>query len=285
MSATTTATDSEIRQRKPAEGRYGGYHDPVREPSALMRRLVAENCAMNAGAAAVLLQIANRGVGQGVWAHSSFRQRPVERARRSLFYIYVMAFGTAAERRVVGDATHRAHARLWVAATMYWSVVLGYEEVYGPLAAADADAAYEEFSVYATGLRVPPEMWPADRAAFRRYWDETLRGLEVTDEARQVARDVMYPQKNVPWGLWVYAHLSGPWTRTTTTELLPERIRNELGFPSTVYSRNMYWLTRAYNKTVYPMMPEAVRHFLKNYHMEDFRKRVASQQGKTVFKL
>ncbi|KAI0470093.1 hypothetical protein GGR56DRAFT_661016 [Xylariaceae sp. FL0804] len=301
--ATTTSTatieEADARQRRPGQGRYGRYYDPVSEPDVGMRRIVAENCAMNAGAAAVLLQIASRGVGQGVSDHSSFTKRPVERARRSMFYIYVMAFGTPEERRVVSDATHRAHSRvkgadydandvdlqLWVAATMYWSLVLGYEEVYGPLDDDAADRVYREFSVYATGLRVPPEKWPKDRRAFGEYWDEALAGLEITDEARAVARDVLYPKKNVPWGIWIYAHLTGPFTRVATTELLPERARNEFGIPSTFYTRNLYWLMSAYNRTVYPMLPDSVRHFLKNHQMQDFRRRVAMQEGKSIIKL
>ncbi|KAI1341458.1 hypothetical protein F5Y15DRAFT_431204 [Xylariaceae sp. FL0016] len=299
MSSTETKTESELRLRGPQEGRYGRYHDPVREPAA-MRRIVAENCAMNPGAAAVLLQIASKGVGQGVADHSSFTKRPVERARRSMFYIYVMTFGTPEERRVVTDATHRAHSavhkagaydandvelQLWVAATMYWSLVLGYEEVYGKLDDDVADQVYEEFSVMATGLRVPPDKWPKDRNAFQAYWDDTLAKLEITEDAKKVALDVLYPKKNLPWGLWLYAYISGPFTRTTTTELLPERPRNEFGFPSTLYTQYLYWFMSMYNRTVYPALPDSVRHFLKNHYMADFRKRVESQRGKPIIKL
>ena len=270
------------------QGRYGQYHDPVLEADA-MRKVVAEGCAMVPGKAAVMLQIAAKGVGKGVSDHSSFTKRPVERARRSLVYIYVMTFGSLAERRRVTDATHRAHMRvkgpdydandvhlqLWVAATIYWSLVAGYEDMYGPLDDDFADRVYKEFSVMATGLRVPPDMWPKDRDAFRVYWDRTVNELEVTDEARAVAQDVMYPGQNLPWGWWILSKVMGPSQRFTTIELLPERIRNELGFPSTFYTRNMYWLKSSVDRVMYPWLPESVRHLTKNHYMADFRDRIA----------
>lgn len=289
MSSTAIETTTPATEGIKSRGRYGPYNDPLEEANA-MRTIVAEGCAMNPGKAAVMLQIAAKGVGKGVSDHSSFTKRPVERARRSLVYIYAMTFGTPEERRKVTDATHRAHMRvkgadydandvhlqLWVAATIYWSMVVGYENVYGKLEDKMADQVYREFSVMATGLRVPPEMWPKDRQEFQVYWDRTINELEITDEARAVAVDVMYPGQNLPWGVWILSKLMGPSQRFTTIELLPERVRNELGFPSTFYTRNMFWLKSTVDWYTYPWMPEAVRHFSKNHFMNDFRHRLAT---------
>ena len=41
----------------------------------------------------------------------------------------------------------------------------------------------------ATTLQVPPEMWPADRAAFDRYWQESLAKVHIDD----AVRDYLYP--------------------------------------------------------------------------------------------
>ncbi|KAH6685942.1 hypothetical protein F5X68DRAFT_232917 [Plectosphaerella plurivora] len=248
---------------------------------------------MSGGPAAVLLQIANPKVGLAVSEHSSFTKRPVQRARRTLFYLYVMAFGTPEERRYITDATHAAHAhvrdpggayeaddpelQLWVSATIYWSLITSYEEVYGPLDATTADQAYREFSVYATALRVPPDMWPIDRVAFKKYWDTAIAGLEITEAAKAVGHDVLYPGNNLPWAAWVYTRLTGHFSRITTTQFLPESIRNEFGIPSTVYTSIMYWLMRLHSKAVYPMLPQAVRHFGKDYHMRDLRRRIRTR--------
>ncbi|KAJ5937917.1 hypothetical protein N7454_004259 [Penicillium verhagenii] len=287
IQSRTTANSTPIER-----GRYGQYYSPVMEADA-MRVIVTEQCAMNPAKAAVLLQIAAKGVGKGVSDHSSFTKRPIERARRSLVYIYGMSFGTTAERRRITDATHRAHMRvkgadydaddvdlqLWVAATIYWSMVYGYEEIYGPLGEDFADQVYKEFSVMATGLRVPPDKWPKDRTEFKEYWDRTIDELEVTDEARAVAKDVMYPGENLTLGVWILAKLLGPMQRVATVEYLPERIRNKLGFPSTPYTRVMYWLKSSVDRAVYPWMPQFVRHFSKNYYMADFRARLARGAG------
>jgi uncharacterized protein (DUF2236 family) len=273
------------------EGKYGRYYEPVMPQSAAIQTIVAEACALGPGAAAVLLQIAAKGVGLGVAAHSSFTIRPVERARRSIVYIFAMVFGTEAEKRVVTDATHRAHSRvkgpgydandvdlqLWVAATTYWSLLTGYEEVYGKLDNQVADQVYMEFSVMATGLRVPPEKWPTDQQAFQEYWDKTVLELEITDEARAVAMQVLYPTSHLKnWGLKLFSMLTGPSKRVTTIELLPERVRNELGIPSTLYTRSLYNFLKATNKLIYPLLPGVVRHAPKNYYMKDFRRRVAT---------
>lgn len=272
------------------KGVWGPYHSPLAEPGPTMRTILSENITMAGGAAAVLLQIANKKVGLAVSDHSSFTKHPVRRARRTLFYLYVMAFGTLEERRKITDATHAAHSRikdpdgayeaddpelqLWVAATIYWSLIVSYEEVFGRLDDETADQAYKEFSVYATGLRVPAEMWPKDRAAFQEYFDKTIASLEVSEEAKAVGHDVLYPDSNLPWGVWLYTRLTGHFTRVTTTEMLPESLRNDFGIPSTVYTRFMYWLMSIHGRIVYPLLPETVRHFGKDYNMKDLRRRL-----------
>ncbi|KAJ5279532.1 hypothetical protein N7478_004904 [Penicillium angulare] len=288
MSSTAVETKTTTNNTTTKRGRYGLYNTPLLESNA-MRKIVAEQCSMNPGKAAVLLQISAKGIGKGVSDHSSFTKRPIERARRSLVYIYGMSFGTESERQRITDATHRAHMRvkgtdydaddiqlqLWVAATIYWSMVLGYEEIYGAMEDEFADQVYKEFSVMATGLRVEAGLWPADRESFAIYWEKMIAELEVTDEARAVARDVMYSGVNMPWGFWILAKLLGPMQRIATVEYLPERIRDQLGFPSTVYTRTMYWVKVGVDRVVYPLLPEGVRHFSKIYHMADFRDRLA----------
>lgn len=305
MTSTTTETSvlrtraalksfresKENRSREPTtlEGKYGRYFSPVEEPDE-MKKIVSESVALELGLAAVLLQIAHPVVGRGVARHSSFTYRQIERARRSIVYIYAMTFGTPEEKRLITDATHRAHshvkgenydandveAQLWVAATMYWSMVEGYEMVFGRLDEERADRVYNEFSVMATALRVPPDRWPKNREAFKLYWDDMISRLEVTDEAKGVAKDVL-AQKGLPFGVtWLYATIKGPFTRVLTTEMLPERIRNEFELPSTPYTRQMFRLITSTNAIVIPYLPVSLREFPKNFYMADFRKRVAT---------
>jgi uncharacterized protein (DUF2236 family) len=271
------------------EGKYGRYFSPVEEPFE-MKRIVSESATLELGLAAVLLQIAHAPVGKGVSAHSSFTYRRIERARRSIVYIYAMTFGTPEEKRIITDATHRAHshvkgkdydandvdAQLWVAATMYWSMIESYEMVFGKLDEERADRVYKEFSVMATALRVPPEKWPSDRDAFNVYWDDMIANLEVTDEAKAIAQD-LFNQTGLPYGLtWLYATIKGPFTSVLTIEMLPERIRNEFGIPSTLYTRQAFKVITATNALVIPYLPASIREFPKNYYMADMRKRIAA---------
>jgi uncharacterized protein (DUF2236 family) len=290
MGSYTTAT--EVTTTSPIlEGKYGRYYDPIEEASE-MKAIVGENISMEGGVAAVLLQIAHAPVGIAVAKHSDFTYRRIERARRSIVYIYCMTFGTTAERRLITDATHKAHshvkgknydandvqAQLWVAATIYWSLVESYENVFGKLEEERADRVYKEFSVMATALRVPPELWPSDRAAFKIYWDDMLDKLVVTDEAKGVAKDVIDPNSSqgIPWGTWLYFTFKRPVSRFVTTEMLPERIRNEFDLPSTAYTRTMFKLYNNLNATIVPYLPMALRYYTKEYFMADFRKRVAT---------
>lgn len=270
------------------EGKYGPYFSPVEEPYE-MRKIVSESISLEGGVAAVLLQIAHPQVAKGVAAHSSFTYRRIERARRSVVYIYCMTFGTPEEKRIITDATHRAHAQvrgkgydandvdaqLWVAATIYWSMVQSYELIFGRLDEERAERVYREFSVMATALRVPPEKWPKDRQAFKAYWDEAVNNLVITEEAKSVAKDVL-DQTGLPWGFtWLYATVKGPFSRVITTEMLPEDVRNEFGIPSTPYTRQMFRLITGFNAAVVPYLPVSMREFPKNYYMKDLRRRNA----------
>lgn len=230
------------------------------QPAAI-QKIVAEACTLGRGAAAVLLQIASKGVGLGVAAHSRLTIQPVERARRSIIYIFTMASGTQVERRIVTDATHHAHSReegpgydvndvdlrLWVAATIYWSLLTGYEEFLGKLDIQMADQVYKEFSIMVTGLRVTPtphsphspQKMVSRLVGFPGILGQNNLELEITDEARAVVMQVLFPTSRLKtWGLTVFSTLTGPSKRVTTIELLPKRIRDEHGIPSTLYTRS-----------------------------------------------
>lgn len=60
-------------------GKYGEYFDPLLPASKEMRDIVGDGISMAGGVAAVLLQIAQPSVGAGVYEHSSFTVRPLER--------------------------------------------------------------------------------------------------------------------------------------------------------------------------------------------------------------
>ena len=111
QASKTPQTSNSKASTTSTEGNYGPYFSLVEEPYE-MRKIVAESASLAGGVAAVLLQIAHPAGVAGVAAHSSFTYRRIERARRSVVYIYCMTFGTSEEKRQITDATHRAHAQV-----------------------------------------------------------------------------------------------------------------------------------------------------------------------------
>lgn len=181
-----------------------------------IQKIVREGILLSTGGVAILLQVANPGVGQGVNENSNFAYRPADRLRTTMTYVYCMAFGTPNEKRAIIEMVHRAHQtvkgpgytaddphlQLWVAATLYSAGVDIYEKILGKLDNFTAEKVYEEYSVMALSLRVPAEMWPKDRKAFWEYWDEKIATLEINPHAKNVANDLLYNKAGPFWMRW-----------------------------------------------------------------------------------
>ncbi|MGN6502612.1 MAG: oxygenase MpaB family protein, partial [Pseudolysinimonas sp.] len=117
--------------------------------------------------------------------------------------------------------------QLWVAATLYRVGVQVHELLRGPLDDDLADELYAASAHLGTALQLPAAHWPADRTAFERYWADAVQTLQVGDDARAVARDLLHP-RHVP--AWVRAAM--PLGRTLTAGLLPASVREGYGLPA-----------------------------------------------------
>ncbi|KAL2861203.1 oxygenase MpaB family protein [Aspergillus lucknowensis] len=249
-----------------------------------IQKVVSEAIILGGGAAAILLQVAHPGVAKGVNYHSSFAQRPVDRLRTTMTYVYSMLFGTPREKKKIIELVHQAHAsiqgpdyaaddpsaQLWVAATLYAVAIDLYEQIFGVMDEDKAEAVYREYVVLGASLRVPLEMWPRTRAAFWVYWDEQLASFEVCDEAKSVAHDLLYNPK-----LPVYFKVMMPTLRLVTAELLPPRLREAYGLKTSKSRKRLYRSTMLVTKATYPFFPKAIRTFPVKYYMKDMRKRMA----------
>ncbi len=234
------------------------------------------------GARAILLQLAHPSVGAGVARHSDFANDPVKRLRNTLTYLYVVAYGTDAERDAVRRLVDRAHgpvrgdgysafdpdAQLWVAATLYDSGLDVYERVLGPLPADEAEELYRDFAALGTTLQVPEGVWPADRAAFRAYWG--AMPLTVTDEARRVSRDLLFPNRPA----WV--RMLMPPVRLVTAGLLSPELRRAYGVRWTPQQERRFERLLAVVRWLYPRLPRVLRTWPTRHYLGRFRKHLAN---------
>jgi uncharacterized protein (DUF2236 family) len=199
--------------------------------SPAFERYARDSTLVLGGAAAILLQVADPVVARGVARHSAFADDPMRRLRHTLGYVYAISLGSPAQVRRVAGFVDRAHAgvpgatdpdrQLWVAATLYRVGVDVHEMLRGRIDETLADEIYDASALLGTALQLPADRWPADRAAFDRYWRDAVAALRVGDDARQVARDLLHPRR-VP--LWVRAGM--PLGRILTAGLLPASLRD-----------------------------------------------------------
>lgn len=162
---------------------------------------------MVGAAANVVMQLGAPGVGYGV-AESrvdsgNVMLHPWKRLRTTLTYLVVAMFGSAEDRRIYREAVDSVHRfvrsdeqspvkynafdpalQLWVAACLYVGVRDMRLVYLGPMSDDDADALYRHSARLGTTLQVPPEAWPADRAAFEEYWQAGLASLTYDETVR-----------------------------------------------------------------------------------------------------
>ncbi|WP_207005621.1 oxygenase MpaB family protein [Trinickia mobilis] len=234
--------------------------------------------------AAVVLQLAHPGVGQGVVEHSDTLRRPVDRLRTTMTFIYAVTLGTADERQYVARYVDQAHGPVrsasysafdpdlqrWVAATLFKGALTLHEMFEGPLAPPDRDALCREAAVYGTTLQMPAELWPGDLAAFDAYWTRSLAGFTVNEDVRRYVHALLGAE-GAPW--WIRVLM--PLQRFATRGLLPDEIRRAFALSWTTQDeRRWAWFVR-YAPRLYRCVPGVLRRLPAAWVMRGFRRRMA----------
>lgn len=253
--------------------------------------------ALLAGPANVIMQLARPGVGYGVMESRVESGRvdlhPIKRARTTFTYLAVATAGSDAQKEAFRRAVNRAHAQvystpdspvsynafdvdlqLWVGACLYKGGVDIYRMFIGELDGENADRHYREGMALATTLQVPPERWPADRAAFDRYWQESLAQVRIDD----AVRDYLYPIAasrirgvRLPRRL---QRLSDGIALLITTGFLPQRFRDEMRLPWDATKQRRFDRLIAVLATVNRCLPRFVRRFPFNVLLWDVDRRI-----------
>jgi uncharacterized protein (DUF2236 family) len=283
--AVADPPDQRLVRRRGARVRQAGIND------GLM------GVALLAGPANVIMQLARPGVGYGVLESRVESGRvdlhPIKRARTTFTYLAVATAGSDAQKAAFRKAVNRAHAevystpespveynafdpdlQLWVAACLYKGAVDVHRIFVGEMDEADADHHYREGMTLGTTLQVAPEMWPADRAAFDRYWQESLDKVHISD----AVRDYLYPiaaarmrGMTLPRAL---RRLPESLALLITTGFLPQRFRDEMRLPWDAAGQRRFDRLMAVLRVANNLMPRFVRRFPFNVLLWDLDRRI-----------
>ncbi|MGN7797986.1 oxygenase MpaB family protein [Leifsonia sp. 22587] len=236
------------------------------------RDIAAEAITLAGGGRALLLQIAHPAVGRGVVEHSDFATRLMDRFDATILYLTASMFGSPEEVGAMRRAVNRAHApvrggegttpynafdpelQVWVAATLYQTMMDLHGRVFGELNADQADSVYEDFVHALSNLQLSPEHWPASRRDFDRYWDDMLPTLSVDEEVLTVSRQILYP-RGVPWGM----RPALPLLRLLTAGLLPPEVRAEFRLDWSEGRRRRFDRLLRFTAVLYPRLPSRLR--------------------------
>ena len=253
--------------------------------------------ALLAGPANVIMQLAMPGVGYGVLESrvesGRVDRHPIKRARTTFTYLAVATNGSDAQKAAFRKAVNGAHAQvystdespvkynafdkdlqMWVAACLYKGAVDVYRTFIGEMDDETADRHYAEGMSLGTTLQVPAAMWPADRAAFDRYWQESLDLVHIDD----TVRDYLFP---IAASRVRGVKLPGPLQRWSdgsalliTTGFLPQRFRDEMRLPWDAKRQRRFDRLMGVLRTVNHLMPRFVRQFPFNVLLRDLDRRI-----------
>jgi uncharacterized protein (DUF2236 family) len=261
-------------------------------PGSVVWRIARERVLLAGGGAAVLLQVAHPLVAAGVAGHSDFRTDPFARLRATLEPMLEIAFGDrrqaeaaagrvgAVHDHVAGDLSAPAgrfdagtpyRARdpelaVWVHATLVATALDSYERFIRPLPEGVRARYYEETKSQAELFGAAGEVMPASYPDFRRYYDDMLASLPVTDTARGIAHDVLHPV------VGPMVRPGNAMLRAVTAGLLNPRMREQFGLPWGAIERAGFAVSTIALRGAIRAMPPTSR-FWPHYHVAEARMR------------
>jgi uncharacterized protein (DUF2236 family) len=220
-------------------------------------------------------------------------RHPIKRTHTTLTYLAVATRGSYQQKAAFRRAVDGVHAQvystedspvqynafdkdlqLWVGACLYKGGVDIYRTFIGEMDDETADRHYADGMHLATTLQVPEAMWPADRAAFEKYWQESLEKVHIDDAVREFlhpianARVIRLPLPEL---------LKRPidfFALLITTGFLPQRFRDEMRLPWDAKRQKQFDLLICALRTVNNLLPPPIRRFPFNVLLHDLDWRI-----------
>lgn len=252
-------------------------------PGSVTWRLAREPFLLVGGGRALLMQVANPLVAQGVVDHSGYQHDPFGRLVRTVRWLVAVTFGTKAEARTASRTVMRAHAAVrgnlaesnaappempggtpysasdpglsrWVLATIVESMLATYTAMVGALPPGDADAFVREWRAVAPLVGVPLTHTWDDARDLRSYVDAEMARLHPVAASRDAARVVLRPP--------LPRRALRPATALTaflTAGLLPQRLRAAYGIRWTPAHSAAHTATCAAMRQVHRVLPRRLR--------------------------
>jgi uncharacterized protein (DUF2236 family) len=255
-------------------------------------RDLIDGAALLASTANVVMQLAQPPVGYAVLESrvesGQVMRHPVRRIRSTVTYLSVAFLGADEERRSCRRQVNHSHAmvrsgpdspvrydafdprlQLWVAACLYRGTLDVHTWLHGPVDEATADAIYRACRQLGTTLQVPEQMWPADRAAFERYWASALAGVRIDPPVRDYL-DRLIGLDYLPWPVAV---AFGPVNRFLTAGFLPPPFREQMRLDWTERDQRAFALLTGAVAAANRLLPGPVTRFPFNACLADLRLR------------
>lgn len=253
--------------------------------------------ALLAGPANVIMQLARPGVGYGVLESRVESGRvdlhPIKRARTTFTYLAVSSMGTDEQKAAFRRAVNRAHAQvystdespvkyhafdkdlqMWVGACLYKGAVDIHRMFVGEMDDETAERHYQEGIPVGTMLQVPAEMWPKDRAAFDKYWQESLEKVHIDDAVREYLWPIAAGRlRGVKLPAAVQKRMDD-FNLLITTGFLPQRFRDEMRLEWDADRQRRFDRFIGRVRVVNNLLPGFLRHFPFNVLLKDVDRRI-----------
>ena len=258
--------------KNPAHGLYG--------PDSITWRVARESVVFLGAGRAALMQLAHPYVAHAIAQHSDTTRDPIGRFNRTFQNIYTIIFGdleaaiASAERvRKIHDRINgpidedvgrfaRGHryqanesgALLWVHATLVETAIMAFEMGFGPLAAAEKEAYYQELNRLAALFGLSETVLPPTFPAFEAY----CAGMLASDEIA-----VGKPAREIAGFLLVASRPAlAPairWYTTLTAGMLPPRLRQGYALPFSRADQLVYDASLRALRRGWPLLPARLR--------------------------
>jgi uncharacterized protein (DUF2236 family) len=190
-----------------------GKDDGLFGPDSVTWKVVAHPGTIIGGLRALLVQSFHPLALAGVVQHSDYLERPLDRLKRTAYYVAATCFGDTATAQAAAAHVKKLHRKvrgvdpvtnqpysaedpdtqLWVHCVEVHSYLAAYRVFGDGLTPQEEDRYLAESAQRAALLDVPPERVPSSVAQMREYWAGVRSQLVVSDDTRATIRFVTRP--------------------------------------------------------------------------------------------